>query len=70
LIDKHTWWVEWFDWEALYHYLDQVLWSDEEASKFLNKLWYDWIHYFWWSDWEAYVIFNDDALKINSHEQY
>ena len=57
-------------WEQIYNQLAKVFWSDKKASKFLESLWYDWIHYFWWRDWEAYVIFNDDALKINSHEQY
>ena len=57
-------------WEQIYNQLAKVFWSDKKASKFLESLWYDGIHYFWWRDWEAYVIFNDDALKINSHEQY
>jgi hypothetical protein len=55
--------------DVLVQNLQKALW-DKWASKFLESLWYDWIHYFWGRDWEAYVIFNDDALKINSHEQY
>jgi hypothetical protein len=62
--------VSWLDGEAVYHYLDRVLWSDKAASKFLESLWYDWIHYFWGRDWEAYVIFNDDALQITKHHKY
>ena len=54
----------------LYRQLSQVLWWEKEASKFLESLWYDWIHYFWGRDWEAYVIFNDDALNIKNHIQY
>jgi hypothetical protein len=54
----------------LYRQLSQVLWWEKEASKFLESLWYDGIHYFWWRDWEAYVIFNDDALQITKHHKY
>ena len=60
---------EWVGW-ALYKQIRMILWSDKKASKFLEKLWYDWIHYFWWRDWEAYVIFNDDALQITKHHKY
>ena len=60
----------WMITEDLYSALDNSLWWQKQASKFLESLGYDWIHYFWGQDWEAYVIFNDDALKINSHEQY
>ena len=64
------WILEWMDKQRKLWY---VIWQSEEqkaASKFLEKLWYDWIHYYWWRDWEAYVIFNDDALNIKNHEQY
>jgi hypothetical protein len=64
------WVLEWMDKQRKLWY---AIWQSEEqkaASKFLESLWYDGIHYFWGRDWEAYVIFNDDALKINSHEQY
>lgn len=57
-------------WADMYKELSRVLGSDKEASKFLNKIWYDWIHYFWGRDWEAYVIFNDDALEITKHHKY
>jgi len=60
----------WMITEDLYSALDNSLWWQKQASKFLESLGYDWIHYFWGQDWEAYVIFNDDSLKINSHEQY
>ena len=60
---------EWVGW-ALYKQIRMILWSDKKASKFLEKLWYDWIHYFWGRDWEAYVIFNDDALQITKHHKY
>ena len=58
------------NWKWLYWQLSYFLWWDKAASKALESIWYDWIHYFWGRDWEAYVIFNDDALKINSHEKY
>jgi hypothetical protein len=59
-----------WNWKWAYKYLTSLLWSDKAASKALESIWYDGIHYFWWRDWEAYVIFNDDALKINRHEKY
>ena len=49
---------------SLYRALEEMMKSDKKASKFLESLGYDWIHYFWWRDWEAYVIFNDDAIDI------
>ena len=56
-------------WYSLYRALEEMMWSDEKASKFLESLWYDGIHYFWEQDWEAYVIFNDNSLDIkNRHE--
>lgn len=58
------------DWAETYRALVDILWSDKAASQFLNKIWYDWIHYFWGRDWEAYVIFNDDALQITKHHKY
>ena len=57
-------------WADMYKELSRVLGSEKEASKFLNKIWYDGIRYFWWRDGEAYVIFNDDALEIKNHEKY
>ena len=57
-------------WREVYNELERIFWSDKSASKFLESLWYDWIHYFWWRDWEAYVIFNDDALQITKHHKY
>jgi len=62
--------VSWKDWRAVYRSLENHFWSDKKASKFLESLWYDGIHYFWWRDWEAYVIFSDDALQITKHHKY
>lgn len=62
--DKHI------DWVDVYRSLEQALNSNKEASKFLEAIWYNWIHYFWWVDWEAYVIFNDNDLEIKNHEKY
>ena len=64
------WILEWMDKQRKLWY---VIWQSEEqkaASKFLESLWSDWIHYYWWRDWEAYVIFNDDALQIKDHLRY
>jgi hypothetical protein len=57
-------------WAETYRALVDILWSDKAASKFLESLGYDGIHYFWGRDWEAYVIFNDDALEITKHHKY
>ena len=57
------------DGRHIYNLLADAM-SPKEASKFLESLWYDWIHYFWGRDWEAYVIFNDDALEITKHHKY
>ena len=61
------------DWEdisgrSMVFNLRAGLW-DKQASKFLESLWYDGIHYYWLRDGEAYVIFNDD-LEITNHEKY
>ena len=62
------------DWEkidgrAMVFNLRAWLWN-KKASKFLESLGYNGIHYFWGKDWEAYVIFNDDDLEIKNHEKY
>lgn len=54
----------------LYKQLSRYLGWDKEASKFLEKIWYDWIHYIWWIDWEAYVIFKDQNVNIKNHLKY
>ena len=68
----NKWLNEWHikDWEDLYSALSEDFISDAWVSKFLEKMWYDGIHYFWGRDWEAYVIFNDDSLEIKNHEKY
>ena len=68
----NKWLNEWHikNWEDLYSALSEDFISDAWASKFLEKMWYDGIHYFWGRDWEAYVIFNDNALEITNHEKY
>jgi hypothetical protein len=62
---------KWLDirWKDLYDMLAYAK-GDKEASNFLNDIWYDGIHYFGRQDWEAYVIFNDDALEITKHHKY
>lgn len=62
---------KWLDirWKDLYDMLAYAK-GDKQASKFLENLWYDGIHYFGGQDWEAYVIFNDDALQITKHHKY
>ena len=62
--------VYWKNWREVYRSLEKVLWSDKKASKFLESLWYDWIHYFWGKDWECYVIFNDDSLDMKNREDF
>lgn len=64
---KTTWYG---NWKELYEQISGILWWDKQASKFLESLWYDGIHYFGGIDWEAYVIFWDDSTKIKSHIRY
>ena len=44
--------ANWFDWNKV------------KASRFFEDLWYDWIHYYWATDWEAWVIFNKNNTGI------
>jgi hypothetical protein len=72
-LDKYV--TKWhMSWKKLYEHLVDYFWwrerGEKAASKFLESLGYDGIHYFWWRDWEAYVIFNDDALEITKHHKY
>ena len=67
---RQWWFSEEMNWRQIYNMLSEILWGDKEASKFLESLWYDWIHYDWQRDWEAYVIFNDNNLEITEHIKY
>ena len=67
---RQWWFSEKMSWREIYNMIIEIVWGDKEASKFLESLWYDGIHYFWDKDWEAYVIFNDDALQITNHIKY
>jgi hypothetical protein len=58
------------DWAETYRALVDILWSDKNASKFLESLWYDGIHYYGGRDGEAYVLFNDNAPQIQNHIRY
>ena len=66
---KHLRTAEMWKWKVIFTDLENIF-GEKWASKFLESLWYDWIHYYWWRDWEAYVIFNDDALQITKHHKY
>ena len=61
--------AEMWKWKVIFTDLENIFW-EKWASKFLESIWYDGIHYYWWRDWEAYVIFNDDALQIKDHIRY
>ena len=61
---RNAWMIKW---KNLVMDLQNLL-GDKWASKFLESLGYDWIHYFWRQDGEAYVIFNDDAIDIVNHK--
>lgn len=72
-VNVSKWWVEFWlwDWTDTWKYIIQNEISNPKAfSQALNKMWYDWIHYDWHIDEEAYVIFNDDALQIKDHIRY
>lgn len=47
----------------------QIFFDKKEVSKFLDKIGFDWIHYNWGIDWEAYVIFDNNKLEIKKHEK-
>ena len=45
--------------------------EDQKAfSEVLDRMWYDWIHYYGWRDWESYVIFNDKKATITNHLRF
>lgn len=70
LIDsRESWYDHSIGWWRMYRILERILWSDKKASKFLEGLWYDGIHYHWGQDWEVYVIFDDNKLEIKKHEK-
>jgi len=70
LIDsRESWYDHSIEWWRMYRILERILWSDKKASKFLEGLWYDGIHYHWGQDWEVYVIFDDNKLEIKKHEK-
>jgi len=56
--------------KALYDRLVHWLGSDKAASEFLSRAGFVGIHYFGGQDGECYVIFNENDLKITSHEQF
>jgi hypothetical protein len=60
----------WQNWKWLYKFLNRALWSDKQASKFLESLGYDGIHYFWGQDWESYVLFKDESPQIKNTIRY
>lgn len=53
----------------MYRMIANTLGSDQKASKFLQSLGYDGIHYHGGRDWEVYVIFDDNKLEIKKHEK-
>lgn len=61
------WEAEW--WE-IYTYLEDALWSPKAASKFLEEMGYDGIHYVGRRDWDAYVVFKDENMDIKNHIRY
>ena len=70
-LNRLLWDIErWEDWRAVYEDIAVYLWWQKQASKFLESLWYDGIHYFWGRDWECYVIFNDDSLEMKNREDF
>ena len=57
-------------WRWIYLALKDWFWSNAWASKFLEDIWYDWIHYFWETDWEAWVIFKKWDTNITDHTSW
>lgn len=64
------WLNEYVDWRELYIALEDTLWSDEAASRFLKDMWYDWIHYWWKQDWECWVVFDANKINILDRQSY
>ena len=62
------WWRKLEDptWEDVYRLAQDVLWTDEEASKFFESIGFDWNHYIDWTK-DNYVIFNTDKLSIKDN---
>lgn len=58
------------NWRWIYLALKDWFWSNAWASKFLEDIWYDWIHYFWETDWEAWVIFKKWNANITDHTSW
>lgn len=52
-----------------YRMLEGMLWSDEKASKFFEKMGYDGIQY-QGSKWDEFVIFNDKNVNIKNHLKF
>ena len=81
-IEKHGWLrnaladelSEAVNYAQAYEILSTYLWwtygNPKAVSMLLKDLWYDWIHYYWERDGEAYVIFDDNDLEIKNHEKY
>jgi hypothetical protein len=56
--------------KMFYQRLSDVLWSSKDASKFLQDLGYDGIHYIGELDGSSYVLFDDKWLPIKDHIRY
>lgn len=67
-------WIKMLDFnkkqKTLLWFLERASGGNKMASKILEEMWYDGIHYFWERDGEAYVIFDDNDLEIKNHEKY
>jgi hypothetical protein len=75
------WWLKWaFEYEMnhktvynywnMYDVLADYLWWQKQASKFLESLGYDGIHYFGEQDGEAFVLFKDESPQIKNTIRY
>ena len=65
--NRESWYDNSIEWWRIYDIISKILGSDKEASKFLEELGYDWMHYHWGRDWEVYIIFDDNKLEIKKH---
>ena len=65
--NRESWYDHSIEWWRMYDIISKILGSDKEASKFLEELGYDWMHYHWGRDWEVYIIFDDNKLEIKKH---
>lgn len=60
----------WIQVMNLYFSLSRTLWSKQQASEFLQLLWYDGISYIKKWEWKNYVLFDPNKITIKDKTKY